>query len=89
MMTCRDLVELLMDFNSGQLSAEWREPIEQHLGRCSQCVAYVESYRTLVEITRRMPATPLPPGLEQRLQTILRENGKSQAITLGGANQVR
>jgi hypothetical protein len=88
MMTCRDLVELLVDFDFDQLSAEWREPIEQYLGCCSQCSAYVKSHRTLVEITRRMPATPLPPRLEQRLQTILRENGKGQAITIGGANQV-
>ena len=89
MITCRDLVELLMDFNSGQLSTEWRESIQQHLGRCSQCVAYVESYRTLVEIARRMPATPLPPRLEQRLQTILRENGIEQAIAIAGGDQVR
>jgi hypothetical protein len=30
MIACRDLVEQLMDFNSDQLSAEWRESIEQH-----------------------------------------------------------
>ena len=86
MITCRDLVELLMDFDSDQLSAEWREPIEQHLRCCSQCSAYVESYRILVDITRRMPATPLPPRLEQRLQTIRRENGKGQATTIGRAD---
>jgi anti-sigma factor RsiW len=89
MITCRDLIELLMDFHSGQLSAEWRESIEQHLGRCSQCVAFVESYRTLVEMTRRMPAIPLPPRLEQRLLTILRENGKGQAIAIGEGDPVR
>ena len=89
MITCRDLVGLLMDFDSDQLSAAWRESIEQHLRCCPQCLAYVKSYRTLVDITRRMPATPLPPRLEQRLQTMLRENGKGQAITIGGGDQVR
>jgi predicted anti-sigma-YlaC factor YlaD len=88
MITCRDLVELLMDLDSDQLSAEWREAIEQHLGRCSQCLAYVESYRTLVEMIRRMQATPLPARLEQRLQTILRENGKGHATTIRGVDQV-
>ncbi len=76
MITCRDLVELLMDFVSDQLPPERHHSIEQHLGRCSRCFAYVESYRILVEVTRRLPVTPLPSRVEQRLQTILRDRGK-------------
>jgi anti-sigma factor RsiW len=76
MITCRDFVELLMDFVSEQLPPERRDPIEQHLESCSLCVAYIESYRVLVEVTRRLPAAPLPPRLEQRLQTILRDSGR-------------
>jgi hypothetical protein len=41
-----------------------------------------------MEITRRMPATPLPPRLEQRLQMILRENRKGQVISIGGGDPV-
>jgi hypothetical protein len=73
MITCRDLVELLIEFDSDELPPEKRDLIEQHLGRCSPCLAYVESYRILVEVTRRLPPAPLPPQLEQRLRTILRE----------------
>jgi anti-sigma factor RsiW len=76
MITCRGLAELLMDFVSDQLSPERHRSIEQHLDRCSQCLAYVESYRILLAVSRRLPAAPLPPQLEQRLQTILRESGK-------------
>jgi hypothetical protein len=76
MITCREFAELLMDFVSDQLPPEWRDPIEQHLGQCSMCLAYVESYRILLEVTRRLPTAPLPPRLEQRLQMILRESGK-------------
>lgn len=76
MITCRELAELLMDFVSDQLPAERQRSIEQHLDRCSQCLAYVESYRILLVVSRRLPAAPLPPRLEQRLQTILRESGK-------------
>jgi anti-sigma factor RsiW len=76
MITCRELAALLMDFDSDQLPPEQRDPIEQHMARCSPCLAYVESYRILVEVTRRLPSAPLPSRLEQRLQTILRESGK-------------
>ena len=34
MMTCRQLVELLIDFVSGDLPAEYCEHIQQHLNRC-------------------------------------------------------
>jgi anti-sigma factor RsiW len=79
MITCRDFAALLMDFVSDQLPPERRDLIEQHLGHCSPCLAYVESYRILVEVTPRLPATPLPPRLEQRLQTILRESDSRPA----------
>ena len=76
MITCRELVELLADIASGQLPPERCEPVERHLGHCLACVAYLESYRTLVAVTRRLPAVPLPERLEQRLQVILRENSQ-------------
>jgi hypothetical protein len=88
MITCRDLAELLMDFLSDQLPPEQRDPIEQHLSWCSLCLAYVDSYRILVEVTRQLPDAPLPPRLEQRLQMILRESGKGQATADGGDNQL-
>jgi anti-sigma factor RsiW len=79
MITCRELAELLMEFLSDQLPPERRDPIEKHLGCCAPCLAYAESYRILVEVTRRLPVAPIPPRLEQRLQTILRESGKEPA----------
>jgi anti-sigma factor RsiW len=88
MITCRELAELLMDFLSDQLPPEQRGPIERHLGCCSPCLAYVESYRILVEVTRRLPVAPLPPRLEERLQTILRESDERQEATDGGADLI-
>jgi anti-sigma factor RsiW len=86
MITCRDLVALLMEFVSGQLPPKRRDPVEQHLSRCSLCLAYLESYRTLVEVSRCLPPAPLPERLEQRLQTILRENGQRQETDRRGTD---
>jgi len=67
---------LLPDLVSGELLPERRDHIERHVGRCPACLAYLESYRILVDVSRRLPPTPLPPRLEQRLRIILNENGK-------------
>lgn len=89
MITCRELVELLLDFVSGQMPQEQRDLIERHLGRCPPCVAYLESYRTVVAVTRRLPAASLPAHLEQRLQALLREHSPDQTPSGGPAGPGR
>jgi anti-sigma factor RsiW len=73
MITCRELAELLFDFTCGQLPSEHRERVEQHLCRCSSCVAYVESYYLTIQMTRQLSGAPLPPHLTQRLRVLLKE----------------
>ena len=60
MITCRELVELLIDFVSDELPEGHRARVEQHLAHCPPCVAYLESYQLTIKMTRRLPATPLP-----------------------------
>lgn len=78
MITCRQLVEQLLDFIDDQLPAEYREQVEHHLCDCSSCVAYVESYRCTVQLTRRLPCVPLPRDLQAQLQLILEDTGEEQ-----------
>jgi anti-sigma factor RsiW len=71
MITCRELVELLIDYVSDELSPEHRAHFESHLLRCPPCVAYVESYRLTIQLSRQLPCAPLPPELAQRLRSAL------------------
>jgi len=87
MITCRQLVELLIDFADDRLSAEQRECVEYHLTFCSSCVAYVESYHCTVQLTRQLPCVPLPIGLQALLQTILEETGREQGTQPREENQ--
>jgi anti-sigma factor RsiW len=73
MINCRELAELLIDFVSDELPAEHRVYIEQHLKLCPPCVAYLESYRMTIRLTKRLPCEPLPPELEKRLRAALEE----------------
>jgi anti-sigma factor RsiW len=70
MITCRDLSDLLPDLVDGELSAQQRELIRNHLRRCPSCVAYVESYQVTVWLARRLPPVPLPPATAQRLLSL-------------------
>lgn len=73
-MTCRELVELLIDFVSDELPAEHRARVDHHLRLCPPCLAYLESYRATIKLTRQLPrVAPPPPELRQRLHAALAE----------------
>ena len=73
MMTCQQLVELLLDFVSGGLDAAYCHEIRQHMHECPSCEAYVDSYKLTITITRQLPPLPLPTHLAQRLQRLLQD----------------
>jgi predicted anti-sigma-YlaC factor YlaD len=78
MMTCRELTELLLDFVSGDLPQEKIEHIQDHLNDCPPCVAILNTYRLTIQMTRRLPCSPLPPTCEQRLRAVVAEQWKQQ-----------
>ncbi len=70
MISCLELVDLLCDFVSGELSADGRQDVEDHLQNCATCLALHRSYSAVIRLTRHLPASPLPPGLRQRLSAL-------------------
>jgi len=73
MMTCRQLVELLIDFVSDELPAEHRELIEQHLRICPPCVVYMETYKMTIHLSRQLPQRPIPPQLAEHLRALFEQ----------------
>ena len=49
-MTCKELVEFLMDYLDGLLCEPERRRFEEHLGECPDCVAYLATYREAVRL---------------------------------------
>jgi anti-sigma factor RsiW len=49
-MTCRELVEFLMEYLSGELAVDQRRAFEDHLAVCPECVVYVKSYEETVKL---------------------------------------
>jgi len=85
MMTCQRLVELLIDFVSGELPPEKCELVEKHLRMCPPCVAYLHSYQVTIRITRKLPCHPLPAALKERLLEALKEIEREQRPPPGKA----
>lgn len=47
-MNCRECAEFLADYLAGELAEEVRTTFERHLGRCPNCVTYLEQYKATV-----------------------------------------
>jgi anti-sigma factor RsiW len=73
MMNCRQLAELLIDFVSDELPPERKQHLEHHLQKCPPCLAYLETYRATIRMTRQLPCVPVPPELLERMRKALEE----------------
>jgi anti-sigma factor RsiW len=52
MLTCREFVEFLMAYQSGELPPGQRAVFDEHLAECPACTAYLHSYRQTVRIEK-------------------------------------
>jgi len=51
-MTCRDMVQFLMDYLSEDLPDDTRTIFELHVNACPDCVTYLATYREPVVLCR-------------------------------------
>jgi predicted anti-sigma-YlaC factor YlaD len=72
-MECRQIAELLGDYLDGSLPRETRELIDFHIDGCAPCVAFLNTYRGTVDVTRKLPdPTAIPAELKKRLLKVLK-----------------
>jgi anti-sigma factor RsiW len=69
--SCKEIVELLIDFVADELPPEHRSLVEKHLCCCPPCHAYLETYQITIKLTRRLPCQPMPDSLVERLQAVV------------------
>ena len=48
--TCREVIEFLLDYLEGELPADRRRAFERHMAICPSCVAYMDSYQRSVRM---------------------------------------
>jgi anti-sigma factor RsiW len=80
-LTCREFIEFLWQYESGELAPEERSRFDDHLSRCDPCVRYLQSYRETVKIGKAALAPteePVPTTIpEELIQAILSSREKS------------
>lgn len=77
MLRCRDIVELLGDYLDGALPPATGEALRAHLADCSDCTAFINTYRGTVRAARYLREEQIPPQLRERLLAFLRQQNRS------------
>ena len=73
---CPRLVALLSDYLDGRLPADVRADLEQHLSGCSECTAFVGTFRSTVSLLQSLSDNDLPQELRVRLRAFLDDHSK-------------
>ena len=50
--TCREVIEFLLQYIEGELPADRRRAFDRHLQGCLSCVAYLDGYQRSIKLGR-------------------------------------
>jgi len=74
MLTCKDVIELLLEFLESTLTPNVLGNVERHLDNCPACVAYLNTYKKTQELTGEVTRVPMPEDIKARLRQFLLEH---------------
>src|SRR2546428_13444240 len=69
---CRQIAELLGDYFDGTLPQRTVELLEWPIDGCAPCIAFINTYRTTIAATRKLPGSGMPPDLKKQLRKMVR-----------------
>ena len=70
--TCKDSVEVLLEYLDGDLTGELRARLEAHLGGCTPCEDFMRSYKATPALCRKALAREMPSEVATKLTDFLR-----------------
>lgn len=73
MTTCKDAIDLLLDYVDGVLPEDVRRRLEQHFGDCSPCEEFLQSYRATPGLCRKALERTMPRSVADKLTNFLRQ----------------
>lgn len=75
-MTCKELIDFLMDYIDGELPGGETRAFDEHLGVCTHCNDYLDSYRETVRLGKMIckgNAGELPADIPEDLVAAILE----------------
>jgi hypothetical protein len=75
-LTCEQVTNLIRDYLNGELAPEVTATFEDHLRRCTDCVAFLKTYQQTVQAVQSLSYEDIPPEVQIRVRQFLRSKMK-------------
>jgi anti-sigma factor RsiW len=72
-MRCEDLVQIMIDYMEDSMEPTLKEEFERHMGDCSSCLAFFETYKMTHDLTREIRCEEIPEEVQSRLKEFLKK----------------
>ncbi len=72
MFSCKESVDLLLDYLEGEMPAAEQRHLEEHLQACPPCVDFLRTYRATPGLCRKALESKMPGELSERLTEFIR-----------------
>lgn len=73
---CQQITEFILDYITGELHPDTAAVFQEHLRICPDCVAFLNTYKKTVQVTRSLRYEDIPPEMETRVRRFLQEKIK-------------
>ena len=74
--TCQQATSLIVDYLTGVLDPHTTSVFEQHLRDCTDCVAFLTTYKKTVQAIQSLRYEDIPPQMRSRVRAFLNEKTK-------------
>lgn len=77
-LNCKECVDLLLDYLEDTLAPATKQKLDEHISACPPCLNFLKTYKSCAGISGRLrdQEVRIPPEMESRLKSFLREQVK-------------
>lgn len=73
MFRCRDMGRLLHDYVEGLIEPSVRQQLDEHLADCPGCIAFVNTYKQTISLSKDLRCEDIPPELQHKLRSFIKQ----------------
>ena len=74
MYTCKEAVDVLLEYLDGEMTPELKARLEEHFSGCAPCEDFLKQYRATVGLCRKALEKRMPESVSDRLKSFLKQN---------------
>jgi anti-sigma factor RsiW len=70
-LTCERVTALIRDYLAGELDPDLASTFEEHLRRCTDCVAFLNTYKQTIQTVQSLSYEEIPTEMQIRVRQFL------------------